>query len=426
MRQLGKGQSVAFFAPGEVDRRIRGLIPRGQVSVNGIRVVDILRWVMHETCWDILHHLPHWAEQGVDHHRRFSAYKKYGRTGKLRFLRKSWLQGESKTLEGMYEPLSGAEGAGLGPGISTIPALRERLERLGVTQLTDARMAEEQEREVNHEAELERHAEHPPTVFPAPHKLHNGIKKFVTTGIRVLAKKRYIIPLLTPTGIHKALDSMEEWSPSPLMTRDFAITIRGSSVTDLTDYLRPVNWIVSSGSGQQSIAIVISPYEANELLPIIRKSGKVRLHTYAPRVTASMRSFSDLTFNTVPETPTKWTAAPHLRTELDLFAGQLYFDSEEEYRRMCELLALHMAHPGANHIEADGFVPPAYRTGPVDRRSPLDASAIAMFKKLTALRRKGMGFGGTDLGRLLDARPLSSEFESWVKKFQLTPGTPLG
>jgi hypothetical protein len=75
MRQLGKGQSVAFFAPGEVDRRIRGLIPRGQGSGDGIRVIDILRWAMHETCWDILHHLPHWAQQGVDHHRRFSAYK---------------------------------------------------------------------------------------------------------------------------------------------------------------------------------------------------------------------------------------------------------------------------------------------------------------------------------------------------------------
>ena len=415
MRQLGKGQSVAFFAPGEVDRRIRDLIPRGQDSGNGIRVVDALRWAMHETCWDILHHLPHWAEQGADHYRRFSAYKHYNLTGKLKVLRKSWLQRESKTLEGMYKPHSRAKGVGLGPGISGIPALRKRLERLGVTQLTDAGVAEEQEREVNHEAELERHAENPPRVFPAEHTLCHEINYFVRTAM--LVEQRYIIPLFTPTGIHKALDSMAEWSPSPLMTRDFAITTRGSSVTELTDYLRPVNWIVSSGSGQQSIAIVISPYEANELLPIIRKSGKVRLHTYAPRVTASMRSFSDLTFNTVSESPTKWTAAPHLRTELDLFAGQLYFDSEQEYRRMCELLAMHMAHPGANRIEVDGFVPRAYRTGPVYRGSPLDASAIAMFKRLTALRRKGMGFGGTDLGRLLDARPLSSEFESWVKRW---------
>ncbi len=416
MRQLGKGQSMMFFAPGEVDRRIRGLIPRNQESEKGVHVIDILRWAMHETCWDIAHHLPHWAQQGVDHHRRFTAYKRYDLTGDLGVLRNSWLQPESKTLEEMYEPVSKAQGAGLGPGINGIPSLRERLEHHGVTQLTDVRMAEEQEREVNHEAELERHAEHPPKVFPAEHIVCDEIRNFVSTGI-LAEPSTYIIPLFTPTEIDKALDSISEWSPSPLATTDFALTTTGSSITDLTDYLRPVNWILSSGQGgKRSVAIVISPYEANELLPIIRKSGKVRLHIYSPRVTASMRSFSDLTFYTIPESPEKkWKPAAHLRTELDLFAGQLYFDGVQEYRRLCVLLALHMAHPGAKHIEVDGFVPRAYRTDRT-RRSPLTTSAIATFKKLTALRRKGMGFGGTDLGRVLDARPLSSEFASWVRK----------
>ena len=32
MRQLGKGHSVMFFAPGEVDCRIRGLIPDGTIE----------------------------------------------------------------------------------------------------------------------------------------------------------------------------------------------------------------------------------------------------------------------------------------------------------------------------------------------------------------------------------------------------------
>ncbi|KAH9180324.1 hypothetical protein EDB89DRAFT_11871 [Lactarius sanguifluus] len=401
MRQLGKGQSVIFFAPGEVDRRIRGLIPRGQESENGIRVIDILRWTMYETCWDIRHHLPHWAQQGVAHHRQLSAYKR-DLTGDLGILRSSWLQPGSKTLEEMYGP--GAQRAGLGPAINGIPALRKRLKSLGITQLIDVRMAEEQEREVDHEPEREYHAEHLPKVFPAEHIVCDEIRNFVNTGI--LAKpSTSIIPLLTPTKIHETLDSTEEWTPSPLATTDFAITTTNSSISDLTDYLRPVNWILSSGSGKECVAIVISPYEANELLPIIRKSGKVRLHIYSPRVTASMRSFSNLTFYTIPESPEKWTAAAHLRTELDLFAGHLYFDSEEEYRRVCVLFALHIVHPGAERIEVDGFVPTAYRTG---RESPLTASAIATFKRLTALRRRG-GFSGTDLGQVLDARPLDSE-----------------
>ncbi|KAH9170112.1 hypothetical protein EDB89DRAFT_2114928 [Lactarius sanguifluus] len=420
MRQLGKGQS------GEVDRRIRSLIPkgqepdfkrfvglspRGQESGNGVRVIDILRWAMHETCWDVGHHLPHWAQQGVDHHRRFSAYKQYDSTGDLGVLRNSWLQRESRTLEEMYEPAPNAQVAGLSPEINGIPSLRERLERLGVTQLTDVRLAEEQEREVNHEVERECHVEPPPRVHPAKHIIHDDLRKFVRTG-SLPKHSRYIISLFSQTGIDKALDSTTEWSPSPLATTDFTITTQCSSIAHLTDYLRPVNWVLTSGSGKNSITIIISPHEANELLPTIRKSRKVRLHVYAPRVTASMRSFSDLAFYTIPSTRAgEWTAPAHLRIELNLFAGQLYFDSREQYQRVCELLALHMAHPGAKHVEVDGFVPPAHRTG---KSSPFSVTAISMFKTLTGLRRKGMGFGGTDLGRVLDARPssLSSDFES--------------
>ncbi|KAI9432103.1 hypothetical protein H4582DRAFT_1821614 [Lactarius indigo] len=410
MRQLGKGQSVMFFAPGEVDRCIRGLIPRGQESEDGIRVIDILRWAMHETCEDISHHLPHWAQQGVDHHRRFSAYKQYRSTGDLTALKGAWLQRESRTLEEMYDPVSRAQNAGMYRETKDIPSLRRRLDLLGVTQLADVRMAEEQEREVNHEVERERQVERPPKVEPATHDTCNDIHTFVRTG-ELPQRLTHIIPLLAPTGIDKALDSTTEWSPSPLATVDFATTTKYQHLSDerLTDYLRPVNWVVSSGFGKNSVAIVISPYDANKLLPTIRKSNKVRLHIYAPRVTASMRSFSDLTFHIIPEWPATWWAAPaHTRTELNLFAGQLYFDSREEYERVCVLFALHMAHPGAKQIEVDGFVRPEYRTG---EGSPFSVSMIATFKRLTGLRRKGMGYDMTHLGRVLDARPLSTSSE---------------
>jgi hypothetical protein len=195
----------------------------------------------------------------------------------------------------MYDPASRALCAGLYQEIKNVPSLHKRLERLGVTQLTDVRMAEEQEREVNHEVERERQVERPPKVEPATHTIHNDIRTFVRTG-EIPRRSKYIIPLLAPTGIHKALDSTPDWSPSPRTTVDFATTTRYLSREPLTDYLRPVNWVVTSGSGKDSVAIVISPYEANELLPDIRKSGMVRLRIYAPKVTASMRSFSDLTF----------------------------------------------------------------------------------------------------------------------------------
>ena len=403
MRQLGKGHTVMFFAPGEVDRRIRIRIPRRVATDGRIRVIDVLRWAMQETCEDIRHHLPYWAQQGLDHHKRFTAYEEYKTTGDLNTLRNSWLQPESRTLEETY---FAKPGANISPEIYSTSSLSERIERLGVTRLVDVRMAEEQEREADHEVEQERHVQRPPKVQPARHVIRPDISAFVNTG-RLCRSFGHVSPLMDPIDMANALDSTSDWSPSPLATADFAITILGSNGKSLTDYLRPVNWILSSGSGKNSTVLVISPYEANALLPIIRKSRKVRLHVYAPRVTSSMRSFSNLTSYTIPDvTAQPWSSPAHIRTELNLFAGQLYFDSREEYERVCQLLALSMAHPRAEYCEVDGFVPPAYRTG---GSSPLTTSKIAVLKRLIGLRRKGMGYSRTHLGQILNANSLSEE-----------------
>ena len=402
MRQLGKGHSVMFFAQGEVDRRIRNHIPRQVASNDRIQVMDVLRWAMQETCEDIHHHLPYWAQQGLDHHDRYAAYAEHKSTEDLEVLKGAWLQRESRTLEEMYWV---TPGVAMSPEINSIPSLDERIKRLGVTRLMDVRIAEEQEREMNHEKEEERHIERPQKVEPAHHVVHQDIRNFVYTG-NLPGSSSHISRLLAPLDMAEALNS-SEWSPSPLATADFIITIRGSNSKGLNDYLRPVNWILSSGSGKNSTVVVISPYEANALLPIIRKSSKVRLHVYAPRVTSSMRSFSNLTFHAIPDALAQpWSSPAHIRTELNLFAGQLYFDSREEYERVCQLLALSMAHPGAEYCEVDGFVPPAYRTG---GSSPLTTSRVAILKRLIGLRRKGMGYSRTHLGQILNANPLSEE-----------------
>jgi hypothetical protein len=413
MRQLGKGHSVMFFAPGEVDRRIRSLSPNGMASEDRIRVADVLRWAMYETCEDLRHHLPFWAQQGVDHNKRFAAFEDYSKTGDLEVLRNAWVQRESQTLEDMYLV---APHAGMKAEIDSVASLCDRMERLGITKQVDGRMAEEQEqeqeqeqeREANHEIECERQVQHPRKAEAAKHVVRRDIRKFAETG-ELPESSTHLSSLLIPTGMADTLDLTTEWFPSPLASTDFATTVLHSDGTRLTEYLRPVNWILSRGSGKDSVLIVISPYEANELLPIIRKTKKVRLHTYAPRVASSMRSFSDLAFCSIPDSPPVaevWTAPAHAKIALNLFAGQLYFDSKDEYESVCILLALSRAHPGAQYIQIDGFVPPAYRTG---RHSPFAESKISVLKTLIGLRRKGMDYYKTHLGRILNAIPLSEE-----------------
>ncbi|KAI9569302.1 hypothetical protein HD554DRAFT_2092770, partial [Boletus coccyginus] len=53
--------------------------------------------------------------------------------------------------------------------------------------------------------------------------------------------------------------------------------------------LRPVTWVVSGRGAHNEVLVILSPYEANHLLPYIRSSDKVRLHLYTPRVAESMK-----------------------------------------------------------------------------------------------------------------------------------------
>ena len=411
MRQLGKSHSVMFFAPREIDHRIRDLVPSGMTPDDRIRVLDVVRWAIFQTCEDIYYHLPYWAHQGLDHHKRFAAYEQYRSSGEISVLQRAWLQSDSRTLEEMFWITSGAQTT---PEMDNVPSISQRMEQLGITKLVDIRMAEEQECEVNREVHHEFVPGHfidvehpsPPKVQSAQHVIHADILGFIETG-KVPQSSLYIAPLLALLNMDKALNSITEWSPSPLATADFTTTVLQPHGARLTEYLRPVNWILSSGSGKDSNIVVISPYEANELLPIIRQSSYVRLHIYTPRVTSSMRSFSNLKFYSIPDSRTgRWSAPAHTRIELNLFAGQLYFDSREEYEKLCALLALSMAHPDTKYSDLDGFVPPVHRTG---RSSPFEKSKIPILKKLMRFRQKGTSYHLTHLGQILNGKPLSDE-----------------
>ncbi|OBZ78492.1 hypothetical protein A0H81_02023 [Grifola frondosa] len=101
MRKLGNGHSVMFFAPLEIDRSIRKAAKK--TESDAVKIIDILRWVMLETCSDIQHRAHQWADQGFDHGNRASAWSEFC-GGKISSdgLASSWLQREAKSLEEMY------------------------------------------------------------------------------------------------------------------------------------------------------------------------------------------------------------------------------------------------------------------------------------------------------------------------------------
>ena len=414
MRKLGYGQSLIFCAPPEVDRRIHEIENIGPSSP--VKVIDVLSWVMSNTCTDIEHHIPHWVQQGVDFHRRHSGDAAFSSSdSNINFLKNAWIQPAARSLDEMYGLTT--ESSASSDLVKDIPTMRERLRKFGVTAVRDARMEEEQEREVSHEVEQELQLERPLPAPPVVHHLDEGVRTFVRHGT-IPTQSDVFFPLMTPFRSESdTLSPPNPWSSQLLATRDFMITtMNGNEKSFITDYLRPVNWLVSRVLNDgRMILVAMSPYEVNTLLLDIRESKYVRLHMYAPRTTQAMKTFEDLTFYCVPPLSSSgYNIMPSLsldvRCQLNIWAGQLYLDQYETYLRLCLLLGVSASETtGYGSVQSDRFVPKVGRIGEMVDVCLFDKSPLTLLKMLFGSRRKGMSYQQTHMGKVLHARLLSRE-----------------
>jgi len=410
MRKLGNGHSILFLAPPEVYNSI--IATAGNDVTERVGSLTILRWAMKTTCVQTSHYLSHWADQGCDHQRRSDAWAEFislpDGTSSLEAL-SPWISTEARALEEMYRMAPGPQttGSSRHPAFD-LPVLRERIEMLGVSRLLDARMDEEQEREVSHEIERERNKESTPKASPAQHRVHPDVQRFVQTGRTALnsaAFKSLFSPL---QDIYPGFRDSGGWSSHLLATKDFATTIQ-STHHKVNDYLRPVNWIISSK--RQDILVVLSPYEINELLPSIRESEAVHLHLYTPRLMQNMRSFDDLRFHCIPSLPPHWISpAPSEITQLNIWAGQLYCSSYEAYQDLCMFLGVFThASEESMKVEIDGWIKPENRQGQLRKTCQFRKNPLVPLKELFACRRKGMGYLSTHMGKVLHAGRLTED-----------------
>ena len=411
MRKLGCGQSVVFCAPPDIDRRIR----KSEEICDSypVKVIDILSWVMSNTCTDIERHVPHWVQQGIDFNKRQTADATFLASEEdVEVLRNAWLQPAARSLEDMYSlSISGSSNV-----VKDIPAMEKRLRKLGVTMVRDVQMEEEQEREVSHEVEQEQQIERPPKVTPAVHCLDKKVHRFVQHGT-ICTKSDAFLPLMTP--LHSGFETVapqNPWSRQPriLCTRDFMTTTKdGKEKSVLTDYLRPVNWIISHMLQDGSlIFVVLSPYEVDLLLQDIRASEHVRLHMYAPRTIQAMMPFDDLAFYCIPPLPESpsFEVQFDVQCQLNIWSGQLYLDSYETYLRLCLLLGISTSEEiGYSAVESDRFVPKRGRIKEMVDVCLFDKSPMVLLKTLFGLRRKGMSYQQTHMGKILHARLLSKD-----------------
>ncbi|KAH6883450.1 hypothetical protein B0T10DRAFT_609155 [Thelonectria olida] len=159
--------------------------------------------------------------------------------------------------------------------------------------------------------------------------------------------------------------------------------------------------------------VIISPYEAQHLLPWIETSKHVTLHLYAPRVNLGFQSLDHLCLYFVSKRRTKATVPRGVITHLNLFAGQLYLSNFDDYVRVCDALGL--AWKAADEsvpLGPDGFIPPRFKQGKFVNKSGFSKSPVRFLKVLMAnIRQECELIEKTHIGKILEGERLrESEF----------------
>ena len=418
MRRLGHGHSVMFLAPLEVDGSIRAISAKDDHNIP-VTTTDILRWVIHETWTDIQEQAPYWAQQGISHNSRYEAWTSFCSNELTREqLADAWLQPELKSLTDLYAPFQPQNIPDCSSMLDDYPEIQQHCIDLGVVKLPDAQMEEEQEREVNREIEREREVQEPPRATPATHIIHPDVVTFVKTG--------NIPPLHSSSAFHPVFTTLEQssavtgeahvWSPFVLATTDFRKTVDPASCQGKVDqYLRPVQWVLSGKRNLDRALVILSPFEADFLMPDIRASKYVHLHVYTPRTSKYMRPADDLMFYSIPPVPDNWTPPWDLIDQLNVFAGQLYLSHYESYLRLLRFLGIHRKERLPKNVGTairHNLITPSVleEIGNTFTDSPLPSVMM-----LLAIRRRGLPFAETHMGRILQGQALSEEdFKSLV------------
>ncbi|KAI2625249.1 hypothetical protein GGS21DRAFT_314838 [Xylaria nigripes] len=415
MRKLGRGQSVVFCVGAEIRAKIQELTAKPAGAA--IEVRDVLHWAISETFAEIKRALPLWAVQGDRFLRQEELWKSTqvdGITSMSHTHAKLFLEDEAQTLEARYRP-SPEVGISISDilhsGSQRSSEIIDRCNKFEDLHLKSSTLEEEQERELSPEIEREHQVQRPAPAWPVDHFLHFDVVSFVQTGRLVPTSSAYMqaFHALRNTTASEVFDVSQLSSPNLFVTLDFVDTIEMSHFNDTFDsYQRPVQWVLSSrvsGTNVIDVLLIISPYEAEKLLPELESvfSSNVTLHLYKPRSHTIHYAFDNLDFFTIPYQQKPLELPRSLLVQLNLFAGQLYFHTYEDYLETCEFLGL------AAHLPKSGesIAPDGYILSDSNGKSKYDKSPVKIFQILTSqIRRNGQGISKTHVGGMLDGKLL--------------------
>lgn len=414
MRKLGKGQTVVFCINAEVEGKIRVISSKPDQA---LMVEDVLHWAISETFTETRRAMPLWKVQGERYLRQRAIWTAISSSGMSQDRACKFLEPESQSLEDRYRPRSlRGDTSEVKAPIGREKELRDRCSKFDNLQYNASVLQEEQERELSPEIEQEAQIELPHMAKPAAHQIHQDVMQFISSGSIKANSPAYVPAFQALQSTTAAADfslSQLDGANLLLVTEDFRRTIQiaNNSSYSSDSYQRAVQWVLATRSTGTARLMIISPFEAEQLLPNIRASSKVALHLYKPRCNMNSRTFDRLDFLSIPADAKSSNIPRRLLLKLDVFAGQLYLNSYDDYLQVCALLGLATeAAKEGQVVAADGFI-----LRNCGKARPGSSPVKFLSELMCNIRRNGQGISKTDMGYILEGKLLErSHFEGRV------------
>ena len=283
---------------------------------------------------------------------------------------------------------------------------------------------EEQEHEITYEIQQEQEYQfqHPLWVEALPHDVTPGLEDFIATGILSEKSRKFIQPAFGQFQSTSAAVGLDVFKPNfckLLATRDFVKSVKLPPSSPQDMYLATADWILTScrslPKNQVPETVIISQFEANEFLPQITRSSKVRLDPYVPKTRPLPISFGDLKVYTHLGHQAKAFPNQTSLRELNLFMGALHLDTYGEFSQLCSYLGIiTLEHPAQSRSDLNKFVSSDGFTKPKAREQlgwpgecPFERSPIHFLKKLLSMRHRGQDISSKVMGMLVDGKGVS-------------------
>ncbi|KJK78542.1 hypothetical protein H634G_06240 [Metarhizium anisopliae BRIP 53293] len=433
MRLLGDGQSVIYCVPNDIQSQIKASANRS--TKQPLSIEDIIYWSIQQTAIETGQLLPVWAKQGRRYVQQSKTWAQIRESPDMSLRRASantFKETGIRTIKSLYQPQNSFNIPTDDDNEMTV-LIHERLKEFQHLGAVDNGCSEEREQqreteqEQEHEVEAQvteqRHLHRSRICSVATHEVHADVEAFVKFGTLRDHGVGIIGAFTSLSDTTAALQFDLRNFPSQLkVSKDFANVVRetaGTSQERCDLFKRPIHHILTTAGERGMITnmLIISPYEAESLYKMIEKSKTTKLHIYAARQNSSYMPVDDLDLYTIPTSPIKRRVPLHLKIELNLFAGQLYFASFKEYTDVCTYLGIAWNDTFTN-TDSDGFIIRGKGGDEVPDYLNLATSPIPFLKSfITNVRHYGNNISKTHVGKMLNGEFLTeSDFPKREKR----------